>query len=177
MRWKDKLINDFSLSIEKGDNIEILDVLELIKNQQKSVHLAIFSEPFLSLMLSGQKTMESRFSINNVIPYRKVLEGDIVFIKKSPGSVIGLFVVGRVEYVSNLTSEKVKLLEKKYGRLLCWNVDADFLENKSTAKFVTLIDIKKIFMIDPIEIAKVDRTAWSIVKLGLQNTLFEDGKK
>lgn len=177
MKWKDKLINEFTLSIQKNFNSEIIDVIELIRAQNKSIHLAIFNEPFLSLMLNGQKTMESRFSVNNVIPYRKVFKGDIVLIKKSPGAVIGFFVVGNVYYESNLNPKKIDSLHKKFGNLLCWDVAVDFLENKSTAKFVTLISIENIFMINPIDIDKADRSGWSIVKLGFQNTLFENGKK
>ena len=45
------------------------------------IHLAIFVEPYLTYVLDGKKTVESRFSINRSPPYKKVKSGDIVFVK------------------------------------------------------------------------------------------------
>ena len=46
-----------------------------------NLHLAIVAQPFYSYMLSGKKTIESRFSINKCSPYLKVKDKDIMFIK------------------------------------------------------------------------------------------------
>ncbi|RBP05022.1 hypothetical protein DFR50_1376 [Roseiarcus fermentans] len=36
------------------------------------IHLAIFAEPFLSMVLSGEKTIESRFRRNRCAPYGEI---------------------------------------------------------------------------------------------------------
>src|SRR5271166_6249805 len=60
------------------------------------VHLAVFVEPYLSFLLHGQKTVESRFSINKHAAYEQVGNGDILVLKKSSGPVCG---TGRITNV------------------------------------------------------------------------------
>lgn len=174
MKWKDKLIEDFLYSLQNITDISVLSSLRKLKQESVSLHLAVFTEPFLSLILSGKKTMESRFSINHLTPYRKIVDDDIVLIKRSGGAICGFFIAGSPRYFSNLRPEKIYGLELLYGKKSCWDVDPEFLNNKSGARFLTLIEIKKVIPITPIEISKSDRTAWSIVKTGLQNTLFSN---
>lgn len=58
-----------------------------IKN--RTIHLGVFTEPYLSLMLNGVKTIESRFSKNKILPYNQISKNDIVIIKKSGGQILG----------------------------------------------------------------------------------------
>ncbi len=171
MKWKDKLLNDIIQSAKYSDESN-LQIDKLFRDEAINIHLAVFTEPFLSMILSGKKTMESRFSINNVIPYRRVLPKDIVLIKKSGGSIVGFFIVKDVAYFSNLTKGKVELTENQYGNQLAW--DDNFLSNKSYSKYLSLISFELVLKINPIETNKSDKTGWSIVKLGLNNTLFEN---
>src|SRR5437867_3058449 len=60
------------------------------------VHLAIFVEPYLSFLLEGRKTVESRFSTNRIAPYEKVDRGDLILLKRSGGPILGLCEVGDV---------------------------------------------------------------------------------
>ena len=45
------------------------------------IHLAIMVEPYLSLILQGIKTMESRFSQKMMQPFHRVSKGDIIILK------------------------------------------------------------------------------------------------
>src|SRR5262245_24088979 len=63
-----------------------------------SLHLGVFSEPYLRFILEGTKTVESRFSIKPCAPYRRVAEGDIILLKEVGGPVVGLCQVGSVWY-------------------------------------------------------------------------------
>src|ERR1700748_391819 len=175
MKWKDKLIKDLARKLTDFEPFAY-DLLSLIKSEKISLHLAIFNEPFLSLVFDGKKTMESRFSINYVAPYRKVSSGDLVLLKKPGEDVCGFFVVGKVYYFSNLSAEKISQIENDFGKELCWNIDPDFLSNKASAKYLSLFEITMTNCISPIQISKSDRTAWSVIKLGLQNTLFSKMK-
>ena len=60
------------------------------------VHLAIFVEPYLELVLAGKKTIESRFSANRCPPYNAVKKGDLLLLKRSGGPVVGVATVGQV---------------------------------------------------------------------------------
>ena len=173
MKLKDKLINDLFFLLKEDEEWQGI-MREVIINHNGSVHLAVFNEPFLSMIFDGSKTMESRFSINNVTPFSKVSNGDIVLVKKSGGDIVGLFLADEVKYFSNLTPLKLAELELKYGKQIGWYRDPEFLANKSTAKYLTLLTIEKLRQILPIETKKADRTAWTFLLKSLQNTLFQN---
>lgn len=172
MKWKDKLIDNIMISLEATD--DFLNLKDLVLNNKVNIHLAVFSEPYLSLILSGVKTIESRFSINQVSPYRKVFPKDIVLIKKSGGDVIGLFTISETNFFFNLNETKINEINKIYGKELCWNADPFFLLTKKDTNFLTLIKFDNVIKLRPIMCNKSDRSGWSIVKLGYNNTLFEN---
>src|SRR5437762_5743619 len=60
------------------------------------VHLAVFIEPYLTFLLEGKKTVESRFSINKHAPFEQVQPGDIIILKRSSGPVCGVCKVASV---------------------------------------------------------------------------------
>ena len=47
-----------------------------------SLHLALLTEPFLSLLMNGAKTIESRFSRVRCAPYGCLARGDVIAVKK-----------------------------------------------------------------------------------------------
>ena len=49
------------------DNLEKQIAINELKNKQ--LHLGIFSEPYLTFILNGEKTIESRFSKNKILLY------------------------------------------------------------------------------------------------------------
>ena len=75
MKWKDKLINYIIEELKEdskwGNTIE-----RVLDDSSLGIHLAIFNEPFLSLVFNGKKKIESRFSINRICPYGKIKKGD-----------------------------------------------------------------------------------------------------
>lgn len=177
MRWKDKLIKDFEKIVNGSQKDEFQVYLQKIQCQKVSLHLAIFNEPFLNFILTGVKTIESRLSINNVAPFRRVVPGDIVFVKKSSGGLCGIFEVGAVHYFSNLKQKTFEMVNTEFGEKLCWNSDPDFLNLKSQSNFLSLITIDNLIVFDEFKINKSDRTGWVVLRRGLQNTLFDEKNK
>lgn len=58
---------------------EILEKLEkqlsnkdMDKIKSTNIHLGIFSQPYLTYMLEGKKTVESRLSKNKIAPYNQI---------------------------------------------------------------------------------------------------------
>jgi hypothetical protein len=175
MKWKDKLIKNLIESLQKVDESD--EYLKDIINYEVNIHLAIFSEPFLSYLLSGKKTLESRLSINRTSPFGKVYANDIVLIKKTGGEIYGLFRVDNVKFFSNINSEIIRKIDEEHGSKILWNLDPQFLISKSDAKFLTLITIGMLIKIKPFETEKSDRTAWVTIRKGFVNTLFQNNEK
>lgn len=53
-----------------------------INGINQTLHLGVFTEPCLTYMLEGKKTIESRFSKHKIAPFYQIKKEDIVFIKK-----------------------------------------------------------------------------------------------
>lgn len=172
MKWKDKVLKDVLANLT--DNLEWhVWFNEAVSNSTASIHLAVFNEPFLSMIFSGEKTIESRFSINKLVPFNRIEENDIVLLKKTAGPIQGICHAKRIKYFSNLNPKKVSELERIYGTRIGWNVDPEFLGNKIDARFLTLFEITDLVGFGPINAKKNDRTAWSILNLSFKNTLFD----
>jgi len=116
-------------------------------------HLAIFTQPFLNLILSGEKTIESRFSQNKIIPFGKIKTDDKVIMKKSGGLVYGEFTAGKITFLSEVfaffNSQEIKIegdlsIAKKFSKEICSNADKDFWQKRKLAKYATLIEIKNL---------------------------------
>jgi len=137
---------------------------EDIKKDKKSfnIHIAVFIEPFLTYLLNGKKQWESRFSINNCAPYKRVSKDDIIFIKKAGGPIVA---IGEIEDVWFLKLNKNSFheLKENYSKLLCIE-DPLFWEAKNLAEYATLIHLKNVKTINPIEIEKRDRRGWIVLK-------------
>ncbi len=128
------------------------------------VHLAIFSEPFLTLVLNGKKKVDSRFSKNRIAPYGKVVKNDLVLIKRSGGKIIGSFIVQKVRFVEIKNKIILEELKKKYSRLICADVNPDFWKKRVSAKYATFIWIGEISHKNPIVRSAPGRSGWRVLK-------------
>lgn len=158
MKWKDKLISSFIKQL--GNNNKLT---HLLKNEKIKIHLAVFKEPFSSLIFSKTKTIESRFSINNIPPFKVVQKGDIILIKKSGGFVCGFFQAGKVINFQDVTPREISVIKNKYNTSICGSYETGFWEKRKKSKYITLIEIKNINTVEPFAIAKKDRRAWVVI--------------
>ncbi len=143
------------------------EIIENLKNQlspkefneiiNHNLHLGIFSEPYLTYMLEGKKTIESRFSKNKILPYNQISPNDIVFVKKSSGNVIAYFTIKEVLFF-NLSETSIGEIKAKYNKQLC--VDDIFWLSKSHSNYATLIFIDQIFKLAPFHIDKKGMQTW-----------------
>lgn len=171
MKWKGKLINHFINELQ--DDLHWSNTVEkILIDPLIGIHLAIFNEPFLSLLLNGKKKIESRFSVNKITPFMRVAKGDLVFVQESGGMVVGVFIVGEVEYVQNVRSTTLKEIESNYADLICSAYDKDFWTFRKNSKYISLIEVKKVKRINPFKSEKNDRTGWSTIRTGIKDSLF-----
>lgn len=126
-------------------------------------HLAIFQNDGAEKILSGKKTIESRFSRAKIAPYGVISSGDLVYIKPSGGEIIGQFRVTKVITFDGLDSKDIQEIKEKYGKGL--NVDENYWKGKENCKFATLIFIgnSSRFITSPVKIPKKDLRGWVVL--------------
>jgi len=173
MKRKDKLLKKLNTDLTKDTEWKIY--IEKLNSDypEIGIHLAVFSEPILTQLLVGRKTLESRMSANRIPPFGKVKKDDIVLVKKSGGAVVAVFVAGTVSSFTNLTPVKIKGLSAEFGEKLGIPADDIFWKEKEQAKFATIIVVKHLKKITPYVIDKRDRTAWVILQERTENSIFQ----
>jgi len=127
----------------------------------------------LDKIISGDKVVEGRFHQVKTIPFGRVNEGDVIFLKETSGPVKGYITVKNVKYYAHPSIMTIGEILEKYGDKLC--IDQSFRDKALRANYITLIFIDKVYAITPIRISKRDRRAW--VVLNPQPTLFPGGEE
>jgi hypothetical protein len=130
--------------------------------QDYNVHLGVFIEPYLTYILDGKKTWESRFSINKTAPFGKVFPNDLLLIKKSGGPIVAIAIIQKV-LSFRLDQATYKKIKKDYSELLCIH-DPSFWEMKSTASYCSIMRLDKLIKIKPCDFVKKDRRGWIVYK-------------
>lgn len=132
-----------------------------VGKKEKSIHLAVFVEPFLQFLLEGRKTVESRFSIHRRAPYGCVNSGDLVLIKESGGPVVAVAEVSKVWYYQ-LDESAWDLIRSRFSRQLCVE-DPEFWKSKASSCFATLMQFARIDKLEPVSCSKKDRRGWVVL--------------
>lgn len=126
-------------------------------------HLAIFDLDLAQKVLSGQKTIDARFSKSKIVPFGQVSIGDLVYIKPTGKDIIGQFRVKKVISFDGLESSDLGQLKDLYGEKIA--ASGNFWENHQDAKFGTLIFIGEVdsLITAPIKISKKDLRGWVVL--------------
>ncbi len=130
--------------------------------KEHKTHLAICTEPFLSLILNGKKKVESRFSKNKIAPYRKVAKGDKVILKRSGGEVAGSSIVQKVVYIEIKNKKDLEEIKKKYSKAICADADPEFWQRRKSAKYATFIWLGRVSIKSVPAIYPKGRSGWRI---------------
>lgn len=129
---------------------------------QGRFHLAILIEPYLSLILNGRKTIESRFCRRKWMPYGMVQIGDTLILKRSCGPVVGLCKVAEVFYydLSDISLDDVR---QRFGSAIA--ATEAFWNYQQQAQFVSLFRISHVTRLPdiPCHKGKGDRRAWVVM--------------
>ena len=108
-------------------------------------HLAIFTHPWLDLILEGKKTIDSRLSKVRCAPYDKISAGDVVYMKESSGPVKGQFIASKVDTYEDLTPEILRNINTQYHQEIFVDLGFQGLKDKwSDSKYATLIYISNV---------------------------------
>lgn len=121
------------------------------------MHLAVFSQPLLGLVLEGPKTVESRFSRVRCAPWGEVHEGDLILLKEAGGPVCGMALVENVSFF-DLAHEPIGRIRECFGDRIC--AGEDFWELKQSSQYATILQIGRAVAVDPFDCDKRDRRGW-----------------
>lgn len=131
-------------------------------------HLAIFQPQVIDEIISGRKTVETRFSLKKIPPFGQISTGDIVYLKPSGKPVLGQFLVKKVIFFENLNNDDWALIKNHYGdKLSLGTEEADkrYFKDHQEAKYGTIIFIDQVeqFITSPITYKKNDRRSWLVL--------------
>ena len=126
-------------------------------------HLAIFKGDGAEKILSGEKTIESRFSKAKLSPFGVISAGDLVYIKPSGKDIIGQFSVKKVIFYDGLEAEDLEEIKKTYNGPI--GQANDYWISKKTSRYGTLIFIgnSSRFITSPIKLTKKDLRGWVVL--------------
>lgn len=161
--WGRDLIQQL-LSSVRGDSWWSQSIADCIAlgPTKSSLHLAVFVEPYLSLLMAGAKTIESRFSRNYVAPFGLLKPGDVVLLKRAGADVVGIARVGQVKFLERSDPSWNKLRDT-YQDQLCVT-DDEFWDRVADSWFGSLIWFDRLKPIPSIECDKNDRRGWVVIK-------------
>lgn len=149
---RDEILSNLKLQLNKE---------EYEKIKSKNIHLGVFSEPCLTFMLEGKKTIESRISKKRIAPYDRINKDDIVVVKQSGGGVVAYFTIKEIKFI-NLNEISIDEIKNKYNDELC--VSEEFWEEKRDSSYTTLMFIEHLVKVEPFKINKKGMQTWIVLE-------------
>lgn len=115
-------------------------------------HVAILTKKynFIEKILSGEKTIESRWYVNRFNPWLNIFPNEKIYLKNSGGLIEAIVEVEKVLFFSNKKedlSEKIlpydyKKIAKLYGKQICIQNINGFEEYAKSKNYCILIFLK-----------------------------------
>lgn len=125
-------------------------------------HIVILRQPFFNMVMTGEKTIESRWAMNKIAPYHKVSIGYELLLKETGKAVTAIANVKAVKYYK-LTPDKVEEIRVKYGKQIGTDKFEDW-QSTLKKKYCTLIWLDGVKKVPPIQVPRSNGAGWIIVK-------------
>lgn len=124
-------------------------------------HIVILKKNILDKILSGEKTIETRFTKNKCVPFKKVAEGDTLFLKAVGGEILAKAVVKKVEnYVLN--EQKLRQIVNLYHKEI--GVESSkveqFVLKRKDKNYAVLVWLSELKNISPFSVKKSYGAGW-----------------
>ncbi|MBW3621876.1 MAG: hypothetical protein KY468_00525 [Armatimonadetes bacterium] len=138
------------------------------------LHLAVMKPGPLRRLISGEKRIESRFSLRKSVPHGQVSAGDGIFFKESAGPVRAFGIAGAVATGEGMSPEDVQWIRALYNR---WIVAEDeFWNAKRMARWATLISLQQVRPLPPLNIPKRNRCPWIVLGYAPHNGIESEAR-
>lgn len=122
-------------------------------------HVAIVTPSVADRLVSGEKTIETRFSRTSRAPYGLVQPGDWIYFKVSGAQIVARARARRVRNLSELNHRLITTLKRKYGKPIA--ADEGYWEAKQTARYGVLIWLGRVSrVIEPPEVPRQYGSGW-----------------
>ena len=121
-------------------------------------HLAILSKKskLLDKILSGEKTIESRWNIPRITPYENVSPGDTIYFKESGvPEVTAKATAKETLFFGDLTLSKIEKILQQYASSI--GVGKSYAQEIKNRKYCTLVFLEDVQEIEPF---KIDKTGY-----------------
>jgi len=128
---------------------------------EMNYHLVILKKPYLDAILTGRKTVESRFYRTRHKWLSQISKGDKLFLKASSGPVMATATVAEAKHFDNLTPRQIAELKRQYNRHIAG--DEQYWREKMNSRFGILVWLKDVQQITPRFIRKFDWRAWVVL--------------
>lgn len=140
-----------------------------ILRRNRAIHLAILIEPYLSLILKGEKTIESRFTKNRIAPFGQAKSGDIILLKKPGGGIVGVaeIEIAAFHHLSryvwvNPQRITTAMIKRDLNDKIC--ATPEFWGSKKDANYASILWLKNVVTLsEPIPFKQSDRSAWIVL--------------
>ena len=124
-------------------------------------HIAILRQQFFNMVLNGEKTIESRWSMNKTAPYGKIKQNDLILLKETGKNVTACAVADKVVFYE-LTPQKVEEIRLKFGKQIGTDKFEDW-QSTLNKKYCTLIWLKDVKKIPEIKVKRSNGAGWIVV--------------
>lgn len=117
-------------------------------------HLAILSKErkLLAKIISGEKTIESRWYKFKRAPYQNISHGEVIYFKDSGMPVTARAKVSKVLFFDGLNLEKITQILEEYGKEI--GVTVSHAPDLVGKRFCTLMFLSDVEQIEPFDIDK-----------------------
>ncbi len=153
---KEMILTQLTDRIKASGDQYWISKIEVLRDSH--IHVAVMVEPYITKIMKGEKTIESRFSQNKIVPWKRVFPGDIIIIKRSGGGFESVFEAGKVISKEIMSPAEVEQIKNDFNDRLC--IEDDWWERKSKSRYATLIPITHLLGFDPFVIKFKNRQAW-----------------
>ncbi len=117
-------------------------------------HLAILNKKLklLDKIISGEKTIESRWYKSKKTPYNNIKSEDRVYFKESGEPVTVRSKVENALFFESLSKKKIISILEKYGKEIC--IPVSYSKNLTGKNFCILVFLKDVEKVKPFSIGK-----------------------
>ncbi len=126
-----------------------------------NTHLAILKGEYLDAIVSGDKTIESRFTKTRRAPWGTISAGDTVYLKVTSGPVRAIAEVGRVCCYEIPGPGDIEAIRAEFGDAI--GGSDEYWLDKRNSRYAVLVWLEKVRPIEPVRICKRDWRAWVVL--------------
>lgn len=107
-----------------------------------SVHVAILLKRYIRMIISGEKTIESRLTKTSRAPYRRIESGDVIHFKASSGPYMAKAVADKVRFFEHMTPDDVARIKARYNDRI--RGDEAYWQWKRDSRYATLVLLRGV---------------------------------